>query len=382
MRNIKIIPFLLVIMLMAGHGSLTSIDVFGQSQAKYQCPMHPSFVSDKPGDCAICGMKLVKVQGPELNSKKESMRKILYYRHPMFPKVTSPIPAKDEMGMDYVPIYEQRNASPNTGGDCYFHECPMIKGGQSCPMLVLSVNGEEPECPICKHKIELSRSRSQIASKAGYATILITQEKQKLIGIEVSPVESKSLGKVIRVSGEIVESDKNPLYIAPRGQALVYANVDKADASLVKVGQIVQVEAPKTPGTFAEGRVQYVDAVPNRKTRLIKIRAFIPNLKGLFKPDTPVSLSIKTDLDEALAVPETAIFVSDKTRLVFVDKGNGIFEPRPVTLGQQGGGFYEVKEGLNKGERVITNGNFLVDSESRLKAALNEMSDSAEGKAK
>ena len=81
-----------------------------EAAQQYYCPMHPDYRSDKPGDCPICGMRLVPVE-----KKKEEKpapvaaapveRKILFYRNPMNPSVTSPVPTKDEMGMDYVPVY-------------------------------------------------------------------------------------------------------------------------------------------------------------------------------------------------------------------------------------------------------------------------------------
>jgi membrane fusion protein, copper/silver efflux system len=75
----------------------------------YYCPMHPNFTSDKPGDCAICGMSLVKRQTPAAGEKAAAaaQKKLLYYRNPMDPKITSPVPMKDSMGMDYVPVYEE-----------------------------------------------------------------------------------------------------------------------------------------------------------------------------------------------------------------------------------------------------------------------------------
>ena len=76
----------------------------------YFCPMHPDFTSDKPGSCSICGMSLVKKESPEKREKK-----LLYYRNPMNPEVTSPVPMKDEMGMDYVPVYEEETGGGETG---------------------------------------------------------------------------------------------------------------------------------------------------------------------------------------------------------------------------------------------------------------------------
>src|SRR5205823_7216293 len=91
----------------------------------YYCPMHPHYTSDKPGACPICQMKLVKKEGnpkAELQqqvteSKKD--RKILYYRNPMDPSVTSPTFMKDSMGMDYIPVYEERKSEQSSGIEGY-----------------------------------------------------------------------------------------------------------------------------------------------------------------------------------------------------------------------------------------------------------------------
>ena len=83
----------------------TGIPVSGTAKEVYYCPMHPNYTSDRPGDCPICGMSLVKREtGPPAGEKptKTGERKILYYRNPMNPEVTSPVPMKDQMGMDYV----------------------------------------------------------------------------------------------------------------------------------------------------------------------------------------------------------------------------------------------------------------------------------------
>ena len=89
-----------------GHGHE---DVVAKKAALYRCPMHPAITSDHPGNCPICGMRLVPVVSAVLDgggTAKPGERKILFYRSPMNPKQTSPVPRKDEMGMDYLPVHE------------------------------------------------------------------------------------------------------------------------------------------------------------------------------------------------------------------------------------------------------------------------------------
>jgi hypothetical protein len=101
---------------MHGHGTAAESAPAAAAAKKaplYQCPMHPTITSDHPGDCPICGMKLVPVAsaaGERGPAAKPGARKIALYRSPMDPKQTSPVPRKDEMGMDYVPVYEDELA--------------------------------------------------------------------------------------------------------------------------------------------------------------------------------------------------------------------------------------------------------------------------------
>ncbi len=78
----------------------------------YTCPMHPQVKEDHEGDCPICHMKLAKVESSSpANESSAVSKKIKFYRHPMNPKITSPVPAKDDMGMDYLPVFEETNES-------------------------------------------------------------------------------------------------------------------------------------------------------------------------------------------------------------------------------------------------------------------------------
>jgi Cu(I)/Ag(I) efflux system membrane fusion protein len=164
--------------------------------------------------------------------------------------------------------------------------------------------------------------------------------------------------------------DKRLLFSAPGGEAWVYANIYEYEIPLVRLGDRLEVEVPAMPGEKLSGEVRAIDTVVDPATRTVKVRALVENKEGFLKPDMFVNVVLRAELGSLLAVPEEAVLATGASSLVFVDKGKGVFEPRRVILGQRAEEAYEVKSGLTEGEHVVTNGNFLVDSESRLKAAL------------
>jgi multidrug efflux pump subunit AcrA (membrane-fusion protein) len=99
----------------------------------------------------------------------------------------------------------------------------------------------------------------------------------------------------------------------------------------------------------------------------------VKNIDYKLKPEMFVNVNLKVNLGNMLAMPEEAVLDSGVKKIVFVDKSDGYFEPREVKLGEKVENYYVVKEGLTEGEIVVTSGNFLIDSESRLKAAISGM---------
>jgi Cu(I)/Ag(I) efflux system membrane fusion protein len=110
------------------------------------------------------------------------------------------------------------------------------------------------------------------------------------------------------------------------------------------------------------------------ETRTARIRIELPNETGLLKPDLYGTVQIEAgDTVTAVSIPESAVLDSGTRRVVLIERGGGVFEPREVELGARGDGYVEVVKGLSDGERVVVNGNFLIDAESNLKAALGAM---------
>jgi Cu(I)/Ag(I) efflux system membrane fusion protein len=119
-----------------------------------------------------------------------------------------------------------------------------------------------------------------------------------------------------------------------------------------------------------EGDLITVDPVLNAMTRTLRVRIAVPNGEKALKPEMFVDVVLEVPLGTKLSIPEEAVLDTGERQLVFVDKGEGRIEPREVRVGYEGEGYYEVLSGLAKGEKVVSSANFLIDSESRLRAAV------------
>jgi Cu(I)/Ag(I) efflux system membrane fusion protein len=124
------------------------------------------------------------------------------------------------------------------------------------------------------------------------------------------------------------------------------------------------------PGREFLSKIDYIYPTLSTETRTAKVRFILPNPDGLLKPQMFTDVEIKIDLGKRLAIPEDAVIDTGTKKVVYLDKGEGYFEPREVTLGLRGEGMVEVTKGLKAGEKVVSEGNFLIDSEAKLKGVI------------
>jgi Cu(I)/Ag(I) efflux system membrane fusion protein len=156
----------------------------------------------------------------------------------------------------------------------------------------------------------------------------------------------------------------------------VVIDVAERDLSQISVGSKVDVRPRAFQGQSFAGTVSLIYPHLNAQTRTARIRVEMPNPDELLRPDMYVDVDIDTGAPQpVLAVPESAVLDSGTRQAVFIDKGEGRFEPRDVKLGHRGDGYVEVREGISDGEPVVVSANFLIDAESNLKAALKGFSD-------
>jgi len=166
--------------------------------------------------------------------------------------------------------------------------------------------------------------------------------------------------------------------IADLSRVWVLADIFEGEASFVRPGTMANVTIPQQSGSF---KAKVTDALPQYDTitRTRKVRLEVDNPKFTLVPDMVVDVEFQMSLSPATTLPVDAVLDSGLRKTVFVDKGNGFFEPRNVTTGWRNGGRVEIVDGIIPGESVVVSGNFLVDSESRMRlAALRLMEDKAE----
>ena len=154
-----------------------------------------------------------------------------------------------------------------------------------------------------------------------------------------------------------------------------YAHIYEYDASWIRPGQSIVMDLPYSPGRTYEGRIDYIYPYLDQKSRDIKIRLVFPNPRRQLKPQMYANIQIAARIGgDVIALPNEAIIRTGERNLVFVALGDGKFEPRTVVLGLEGqDGLVQVIGGISAGEEVVTSAQFLMDSESRMKEAIQKM---------
>lgn len=409
----------------------------------YRDPMNPQITSPtlkKSSD----GMDFVPVYAEESSGSRE--KKIAYYRDPMHPWFTSNKPGKaPDCGMDLVPVYEgegdtegikidpvtvqnigvktetverrKLNKVIRTTGKIDFDETKVysintkimgwveklyvdytgkvVREGE--PLLELYspelVTTQQEYLQALRYRQQLEQSSIEEARKG--AEELVQSARRRLLYWDIpereieelekrgipkktmpfySPVDGIVMEKMV-FKGQNVMAGMELFKVADLSTVWVLADIYQYELPWVKVGQQVEIDLSYLPGKAFSGRITYIYPYLSMETKTAKVRVEVRNTPNFeLKPDMYATVKIVSPVVmDGIAVPDQAIIRSGERNVVVVALGGGYFDPRDVKLGVMAGGYVQILEGLKEGEKIVTSSQFLIDSESNLKAAIGLM---------
>ncbi len=403
----------------------------------YTCGMHPNIVEDGPGTCPICGMDLTpkKLGGasggtPDTEKKK---RRIKHWVAPMDPAYISDKPGKSPMGMDLIPIYEGEvggttvTIDPVVVQNMGLRIAPVKRGTifrhirtigtvdvaeDELSVVNLRYSGWVERIYVDETGVKVSKGKALFDI---YSPELVSAQEEYLLALRTSPADSPLVNSARRrleffdlTAWHIdqIEKAKKPLrtlhVVAPRSGYVLHKNVVQgarinAGVDLYRIGNLatiwvnaevyefdapwVNVGAPATmqlsfqQGAVYEGSVSYIYPTLNPKTRTLSVRLEFNNPGLALKPGMFATVQIDAQRRSNVTIlPTEAIIHSGTRQLVFVALALGRYEMREITTGLVGDRYVtEVLSGLTPGERVVTSGQFLLDSESQLQEAVQKL---------
>lgn len=233
-------------------------------------------------------------------------------------------------------------------------------------------------------------SDSEFPEISGGANSLLDATKKRLQLWDISESQIRELAKSGKVkesliiyspvSGAVIEKNafqnmyvepNTALYkIADHSNVWVEVDIYENEIPLVKPGDHAVMTLESLPGEEFHGKVTFIPPHLDMKTRTAKARLEFPNADMKLLPEMYADVNIDIPLGEKLTIPESAVLRTGAQDIVFVDKGEGKMEIKRVELGQKSDGYYEVLKGLSEGEKVVSRANFLIDSESKIQAAV------------
>jgi membrane fusion protein, copper/silver efflux system len=392
----------------------------GAATAQYYCPMHPQIVQDGPGECPICSMSLVAKPGAdEREPQKSSGRE---QSPPVSPAPTAPpaarqgvpglvpvelalertqligvrtaVVAEEELVAElrtvgFIAADESRIARVHTRFSGWVERLAASTTGQKVTLGEVLASIYNPDLlPAQQEFLTALRwkgestlaSRGSLAQDARERLELLGMSARELDRIAESGKPTKSIditapmgGYIVRkaaVQGAYVQPGTELFEIADLSRVWVLADIYEHEIGRVRVGQTARIELNSVPGSATSGKVSFIYPALETQSRTLRVRIELANGNMALLPGMYGNVVIQLDRARGVVIPSEALVDTGEYQYVFVARDAGRFEPRRVRAGERSGSKVQIREGLAAGETVVTTANFLIDSESRLRAAV------------
>lgn len=359
-------------------------------------PMHPAYKSDKPGTAPDCGMDLVPVYDDGNGATASNVNG--YANVKVTPErqqsigVQTGITEMRSLGREVrtvgrVAVDETRLYKITTKFDGYIEKLYVNVTGQQ-------IRKGQPLFSVYSPDLLATQQEYLLAMRAAkQSPTLLEAARQRLRLWDISNAEIRELERTgiarrsitihspasgfvlnkLAVEGARVMPGEPLFEIANLDHVWIQADVYESELQFIRIGATATTTLSYLPGRTWKGRVTFIAPTVDPMTRTVKVRSEFENADGALKPDMFGDVVIEQPAREVVVVPDSAVLQTGTRSVVFVVKDDGTFAPREISVGTKSEQVYEVRSGLQAGEKVVTQANFLIDSESRLKAALAEM---------
>jgi membrane fusion protein, copper/silver efflux system len=375
--------------------------------AYYQDPMHPWYTSDKPGKAPDCGMDLVPVYEGEGDTKGIKIDPVtvqnigVKVEEATIRKLKKVIRTVGRVDVDETKVYSINTKIMGWVEKLHVDYTGMpVRKGEALLELYSPelVSTQEEYLQAIKYQHTLAQSSITEARQGSDNLVASARRRLRYWDIPESEIDAleqrgtpqKTMTFYSPVDGYVLDKTVNEgqsimagmeLYkIADLSTVWILADVYQYELPWVKVGQEAEVELSYLPGKSFHGKVSYIYPTMNGETRTAKVRVEVRNTPGLeLKPEMFATVKIESPVEvNAIAVPEQAIIRSGERDILVIASGGGYFDPRDVKLGVAADGYVQILEGVKAGEKIVVSSQFLIDSESNLKAAISQMRGSGE----
>ncbi|MGA2192772.1 MAG: efflux RND transporter periplasmic adaptor subunit [Nitrospirota bacterium] len=388
----------------------------------YTCPMHPQIIREKPGDCPICGMTLVKKKLPQDIAPGMSNMSGMEGMPGMGPGKQETVAASELKRISLDPrertlanvattkvIQGNISQDVDTVGRIALDETSIRRitaryGGRIERAAIgfpgqYAQKGQEiaavysPELISAQKEYLIAKGSQERLKNSGFPEIssgtegVLDAARTRLRLWDMTEAQIKGLdetGKVKNsvsiyspVSGTVTDikvrqgdyvSEGAEMYtVADLSRVWMQAEVYEYEFSKISTGSNVEVTADAYPGKTFHGRVSFIDPSVNPESRTVRVRVELPNPGGKLKPEMFVNARIYSKPVRGVIVPASSVLYTGRHNISWVESEPGVFEMREVQLGLRSGDSYQVLSGLRPGEMVVTQGGFLIDSEAQLR---------------
>lgn len=370
-------------------------------------PMHPAYKSDKPGIAPDCGMQLVPKYAEEAEAMKDmppgtvmissakqqligvrtatvqreqvlrtirTVGKVTYDETQVSHIHTKVMGYIEEVFVDFT------GKSVKKGDPLFTIYSPQLVSTQQEYLIALRGQKYLKDAPYTEvttgadSLVRAARERLRLwdISDAQIQTLEKQGTPQRALTI-YSPVDGIVTERAAYHHGRYVNPEMDLYTIVNLSTAWVLADVYEYEVPYVRVGQPARMELSYFPEKNYAGRVTFIYPTLDPQTRTVKVRLEFPNPDLELKPDMFADVELQIDYGTHVVVPQEAVLDAGTKQVVFIAHEDGYFEPREIKIGARVEDRIIVLDGLRPGETIVTSGNFLIDSESRLKSALGAM---------